>query len=100
MQLASLIDVILFIEESKDHNDAEAWDNQGIIVAQLGNYQEAIKCFEKAIEIRPDFAEAWYHKGVALTSLRQHQEAIKCLNINVQSKFNDFRKQIRIYRTE
>ncbi|AEF96924.1 tetratricopeptide repeat protein [Methanotorris igneus] len=32
-----------------------AWNNKGIALARLKKYKEAIECFEKALEINPDF---------------------------------------------
>ena len=42
--------------------------------------------YNKAIEIKSDFADAYCYKGVALTGLKRHDEAIKCLNIAVNIK--------------
>ncbi|MEK7518207.1 MAG: tetratricopeptide repeat protein, partial [Patescibacteria group bacterium] len=40
-------------------------------------YQEAIACFDRAIEIDPRYADAWYMKGLALGPLGKYQEAIE-----------------------
>ena len=54
------------------------WSNKGIALDTLGKYQEAIKCYDKSIEINPRDAGAWNNKGTALNTLGKHQEAIKC----------------------
>lgn len=41
-----------------------AWYNQGYVLCKLGRYEEAVKCFDKAIEFQPDFAEAYYNRGL------------------------------------
>jgi len=46
----------------------------------MGNYDEAIKTLDKAIEINPRLAEAWYNKGNALLSLGKYEEAIKAFD--------------------
>ncbi|MDF0681352.1 MAG: tetratricopeptide repeat protein [Candidatus Nitrosocosmicus sp.] len=33
----------------------------------LGNNQEAIACYDKAIEINPEYDLAFYNKGIALS---------------------------------
>ncbi|MGA9383224.1 MAG: tetratricopeptide repeat protein, partial [Phormidium sp.] len=39
-------------------------------------YKEAIVCYDKALEIKPDFHEAWYNRGVTLGNLGRYSEAI------------------------
>ena len=44
----------------------------------LGKHEEAIKCYDKVIEIDPEYPFAWYNKGVALRQLEKPEEEIKC----------------------
>ncbi|MEX2719869.1 MAG: tetratricopeptide repeat protein, partial [Candidatus Wukongarchaeota archaeon] len=44
-----------------------------------GDIEKAIECFDKAIEIDPNFAEAWYNKGRALEELGKTKEADACI---------------------
>jgi len=41
-------------------------------------YNEALKCYDKAIEINPNSANAWNNKGLALVLLSNYDEALKC----------------------
>lgn len=50
---------------------ASAWNNKGIDLDDLNNYDEAIKAWEKALEIKPQLVEAWNNKVNAL-KLRSH----------------------------
>jgi len=59
-------------------DDADAWNNKGVSLAQLGKYEEAIKYYDKAIEIKPDFANAWFNKGNSLVKLGKEEEARIC----------------------
>ena len=34
--------------------DAVAWNNKGLALADLGRYEEAIICYDKALEIDPE----------------------------------------------
>jgi len=41
----------------------------------LTEYQESLKCYNKAIEIDPQYPNAWNNKGAALASVAS---IIKC----------------------
>ena len=43
-----------------------AWNNKGVALAKLNKSDEAIKAYDKAIEINPHNSNAWNNKGVAL----------------------------------
>jgi len=57
------------------YNRADAWHNKGVVLINLARYEEAIACFERAIELKPDYADAWHNKGVALDALGRQKEA-------------------------
>ena len=46
-------------------NSAEEYFNSGIRKANSGDYEGAIKDYNKAIEIKPNDADAYYNRGVA-----------------------------------
>jgi tetratricopeptide (TPR) repeat protein len=62
----------------------EDWTNKGIYLNMDGKYEESIKCYDKAIEIDPNYIKAWHNKGVALESLKKYEEAIKCFDKVIQ----------------
>jgi len=45
---------------------------------ELGQLDAAIKCYEKAISIKPDYAEAYSNFGGVLNKLGKISEAVKC----------------------
>ena len=55
----------------------------------LGNNDEAIECYDKALEINPQNADAYYKKGLSLSTIEKYAEAIECydkaLEINPQN---------------
>jgi serine/threonine protein kinase len=57
---------------------AAFWNNKGGSLNELGRYEEAIGCCDKALEIDPRNAGAWGNKGNALGALGRHEEAIGC----------------------
>jgi tetratricopeptide (TPR) repeat protein len=58
-------------------------------VSNLNKYDEAIKAFEKAIEVNPNDLDAWYNKGVALGKLCKFDEAIKAYDKAIEINPND-----------
>jgi tetratricopeptide (TPR) repeat protein len=76
--------------QAKQHDHAVEWLSRairqdpkplylttlGTALLQQGRGDEALKVFEKAIELKPDNAELWRNLGVALTELGRNDEAI------------------------
>ncbi|MBE9143844.1 CHAT domain-containing protein [Planktothrix mougeotii] len=55
----------------------EAWNNRGVDLADLGRFEEAIDCYNKALKFKPDGYEAWLNRGAILCDrLGKYQEAI------------------------
>jgi tetratricopeptide (TPR) repeat protein len=42
--------------------------------------QDSVKCYDKALDLAPDFAEAWKGKGDALSNQGKFESAVKCYN--------------------
>ncbi len=55
----------------------DAWSRKGIVLNQLGRYDEAIQAFNKAIEINPQSAKDRTDKGDALFGQGKKDEALK-----------------------
>ena len=53
---------------------------------QLGRLEEAIKSYDKAIEIKPDNDNAWFNRGIALRQLGRLEEAIKSYDKAIKIK--------------
>ncbi|MEG4525230.1 CHAT domain-containing tetratricopeptide repeat protein [Microcoleus sp. C2D2] len=72
---------------SADNQEIEknGYNNRGLELAKLGQYEEAIAAYDKALEIDPKFHCAWNGKGITLNYLGRYSEAIaafkKCLEI-------------------
>ncbi|MDX9972578.1 MAG: serine/threonine-protein kinase [FCB group bacterium] len=81
---------------------AAFWSNKGGSLTQLGRLEEALLCYDKALEIDSrrvrawggeagsvmyidgvplsEYAQAWSGKGVTLAELDRHKEAITCFD--------------------
>jgi tetratricopeptide (TPR) repeat protein len=57
-----------------------AWYSQGDALANMGNYDEALACFDKAVGIQPSHHAAWVFRGVMLIHLERYQEALESCN--------------------
>ena len=53
--------------------------NKGSALLQLKKFEEALRCYDKALEIYPN-ATIWNSKGSLLYQLGMYSEAIRCYN--------------------
>ena len=52
-------------------------------------YQEAIVCYNKAIELNPNDENAWCFKGKCLSDMQRYEEAIVCYNKAIELNSNN-----------
>ncbi|NLA38882.1 MAG: tetratricopeptide repeat protein, partial [Methanomicrobiales archaeon] len=69
---------ITFKKKDTAPKSADAWNNKGLALRKLGRYDEAIQCYDRALEIDPKNAKAWSSKSYALWNLGRNAEAIQC----------------------
>lgn len=67
----------------KSVNASELYQ-QGHTLYHLSRYEEALKRYENAIEIRADYVEAWKEKGDTLSRLNQHEAAMDAYDRAIQ----------------
>ena len=51
------------------------WNGKGFSLANLGRHDEAMACYDRALEIDPRDALAWNNKGTGLLELGRREEA-------------------------
>lgn len=56
-----------------------AWGLTANALLELKRYEEAVPCFDKVLEMRPN-SVAWYRKGLCCYHLERHEEAIACFD--------------------
>jgi serine/threonine protein kinase len=54
-------------------------NSKGFSLNNIGRYEEAIDCLDKAISMNPNIAEVWCNKGLALVNWGKYAEAINTL---------------------
>ena len=54
----------------------------------MGKYLEALKCFDNALRMNPQYASAWMNKGISLANLGYIREALKCFDKAIEINQN------------
>jgi tetratricopeptide (TPR) repeat protein len=60
-----------------DPKFADAHNNIGAILQDLGNYEEAYKFYKKAIKLKSSYSEAYYNLGILLKKLGKIEECVE-----------------------
>ena len=61
-------------------DNPDALDTKGFILSNVEKYEDAIQCYNEAINIDKNKAVYWNHKGEALIKLNRIPEAEECFN--------------------
>ncbi len=63
----------------------------GVVLQDLGRPEPAVKSFDKALQIKPDYTDAYYNRGIALQKLGQLEAAMKSFDkaIRLEPDFAD-----------
>ncbi len=72
--------------EEDRHKEAKGWLKKGYSFKRKNEYEKAIECYEKALEIDPKYADAWGAKGWALYEMKRSDEAIPCYERAIRIK--------------
>lgn len=64
------------IKSKTTKKDAAYWFNKGALVSTYGNNEAAVKYFQKAIVLNPNFSAAYFSQGVSFGQLGEYQKAI------------------------
>lgn len=77
--------------DGKQFATANTWFQRGVAAVTAGHYQEALKCFDSALELQSGSAEAWNNKGFVLANLNRNEEAISCCDkaIEINPRYSD-----------
>lgn len=70
--------------------DAKLQYNKGIDYYQLGQFEESASCFQKAIELDPNYIDAYYNLGSILEYLKQDEAALAVFKQIILRKPDDY----------
>jgi tetratricopeptide (TPR) repeat protein len=56
----------------------EFLNDKGVFLMNIGRFDSALQCLDKAIEMDPKLGAAWNNKGIALGQTGKYEEAIDC----------------------
>ena len=93
----ALTPIIIFIlmlgsatATSDNPQNSVSWFDKGLALSELNKSDEAIKVYDRAIEINPKDSFAWISKRLALYKLKKYDKAItaydKAIEINPKDK--------------
>ena len=75
------------VDEVDKNLTARAWSSVGYLLSEEELVEEAISAYDKAIEMRADYADAYYKRGTQRISLEQYLPAMKdfdqAINLNL-----------------
>jgi len=75
----------VFLESlSREETYFIAHNDKGCVFSDLGEYEEAIKSFDKAIESNPNASLVYNNKGIALRKSGEYLKAIENYNITLE----------------
>ena len=76
-RLERLAEIHTYLEEKIDLKEKyDLYFEQGLILAENGDYEEAITSYDNALKYKHHDPNAWNNRGVALGNLGRNEEAI------------------------
>jgi tetratricopeptide (TPR) repeat protein len=88
----------------KGRDNAKDWFSKGLEFQESGKLEEAIECYDKALEINPLYEGAWGNKGTCLDSMGRYSNALKCydkvLEINPKSHLGWYAKGNTLHKLD
>jgi tetratricopeptide (TPR) repeat protein len=63
--------------------------NRGETFLALKHYEDALNAYNRAVEIRPDYAEAWKGQGDTFLGLQRYEEALNAYDRAIQLRPDD-----------
>jgi tetratricopeptide (TPR) repeat protein len=77
----------------------EACNNKGISLFNTDDLNEAIKAFDRAIKLKPDYAEAWYNRARVYATKRLYKKSLTDLQkaVLLDTSFKQEAKKDKVF---
>jgi len=69
--------------------DCFEWNDQGLDALEKKDYEKALECFKKSLEVNEDYLIAWHNIGTAYNKLMQFENALECYDKRLESDSMD-----------
>ncbi|MBW2646715.1 MAG: tetratricopeptide repeat protein [Deltaproteobacteria bacterium] len=66
--------------EAGEVDFAQDWFEKGMLYSTYGNHKEAIRCFDKVIELFPENSNAYFNQGISYGEMGEYEKAISSLD--------------------
>ncbi len=73
---------------ASEPKNATLWMQQGLLLEQLGKYQQALTSYDQAVNLLPDYAIALAHKCAVLVQLNDYESALEFCEMALESNNN------------
>ena len=71
-------------------NEAKLQYNRGVDLYRLGQFEQAVDAFKKAISIDANYIDAYYNLGVVFEQLNENDEALSVFKQIIVRKPSDY----------
>lgn len=82
------------VDEADKNLAARAWSSVGYLLSKQEQAEDAISAYDKAIEMKTDYAGAYYNRGRQKVELDQYLDAIEDLDKAINLNFDEAKAYI------
>jgi len=86
----------IILKNTNDPNYLNALRKKGLAYIELKDYDKAIECYDKVIEIDYNDVTAWLNKGVSYSRQKKYDEAMVCYKTATDINPNDIKSWLNI----
>ncbi|MGI0056339.1 MAG: tetratricopeptide repeat protein [Nitrosarchaeum sp.] len=77
-------EALKFIDEAnkvkEEENSPDFWYRRGIRLCEFGEYEKALDCFDKDLDLHQKSYETFFTKAKTLFQLKKYAESVECFN--------------------
>ena len=82
------------VDEADKNLAARAWNSVGYLLSELERTEDAISAYDKAIEMKANYAGAYYNRGRQKVELDQYRDAIEDFDKAIDLNFHEAKAYI------